>query len=210
MRIHRSTVGDVEIAEVEIPGMTDLEGHNDDFGMHRFTEGVRSASRRSEIIVTRLLVHELFGDDAVLCHEPSGAPFVEKAGQRISMAFSLSHCRGWVVMAWSDTVDRVGIDVELVAPRVARVKERVFNGEELRFVGTSLWKATVAWTAKEALFKCVEEDGVDFQRDLSLDLHSLLDGAPKSRYFAEAYGRRYDMHSFSAGNRILTVTSSNE
>ncbi len=208
MRIHRSTVGDVEIAEVEIPDLADVDAHSDDFGMHRFTEGVRSASRRSEIIVTRLLVHELFGDDAVLCHEPSGAPFVERAGQRVEMAFSLSHCRGWVVMAWSETDRRVGVDVELVDPRVARVKDRVLNADELRFVGLSLWKATVAWTAKEALFKCIEEEGVDFQRDLSLDLHSLLDGAPKSRYFAEAYSRRYDMHSFASGNRILTVTSS--
>ena len=206
MRVHRTTVGNIEIAEVEIPDMMNVESNGDDFGMHRFTDGVRSVKRRSEIIVTRLLVHELFGDDAVLCHEASGAPFVEKAGIRMPMGFSLSHCRGWVVAAWSET-ERVGVDVEMVDLRAARVKDRVLDADELRFVGTSAWKATVAWTAKEALFKCAGRQGVDFQRDLHLDLHSLDDGAGKSRYHAEAFGTVYDVHSFSTGSRILTVIS---
>lgn len=208
MRIHRSTVGNVEIAEVELLELMDIDGVGEDFGMHRFTDGVRSAQRRSEIIVTRLLVGELFGDNAVLCHEESGAPYIEVGGKRLAIGFSLSHCHGYVAMAWSETDMRVGIDVELVAPRVVRVKDRVLSADELRFVGTSMWKATMAWTAKEALFKCVPEDGVDFQRDLLLDLSQVEENARQSRYMAKAYGRNYVMHSYFAGRRILTVTSS--
>ena len=152
MRVHRTSVGDIEIAEVEIPDMMSVEAAGDDFGMHRFVDGVKSVNRRTEIMVTRLLVHELFGDAAMLCHEPSGAPYVEKAGARMDMGFSLSHCRGWVVAAWSAS-ERVGVDVEIVDKRVDRVKDRVFSAEEQRFIGTSTWKATVAWTAKEAIFK---------------------------------------------------------
>ena len=125
MRVHRTSVGDIEIAEVEIPDMMSVEAAGDDFGMHRFVDGVKSVNRRTEIMVTRLLVHELFGDDAMLCHEPSGAPYVEKAGARMDMGFSLSHCRGWVVAAWSAS-ERVGVDVEIVDKRVDRVKDRVF------------------------------------------------------------------------------------
>lgn len=121
MRVHRTSVGDIEIAEVEIPDMMSVEAAGDDFGMHRFVDGVKSVNRRTEIMVTRLLVHELFGDDAMLCHEPSGAPYVEKAGARMDMGFSLSHCRGWVVAAWSAS-ERVGVDVEIVDKRVDRVK----------------------------------------------------------------------------------------
>ena len=206
MRVHRTSVGNIEIAEVEIPDMMSVAAAGDDFGMHRFVDGVKSVNRRTEIMVTRLLVHELFGDDAVLCHEPSGAPYVEKSGKRIEMGFSLSHCRGWVVAAWSAS-ESVGVDVEIVDKRVDRVKERVFSSEEQRFIGTSTWKATVAWTAKEAVFKCAGEEGVDLRGDICLDLRSLVDGAKSSRYHAEAFGVSYDVHSFSTGNRILSVTS---
>lgn len=206
MRVHRTTVGDIDVAEVEIPEMMNIENGDADFGMHRFTDGVRSERRRSEIIVTRLLVKDLFGDDAVLCHEESGAPYVEVDGRRLAMGFSLSHCRGWVVAAWSET-EAVGIDVELVDPRIDRVKARVLNAEEMRFVGSSLWKAAVAWTAKEAVFKCAGKAGVDFQRDLCLDLSQLHEGDRSSRYRAEAFGDTFDVHSFTADNRILTVTS---
>lgn len=97
----------------------------------------------------------------------------------MDMGFSLSHCRGWVVAAWSAS-ERVGVDVEIVDKRVDRVKDRVFSAEEQRFIGTSTWKATVAWTAKEAIFKCAGKEGVDFSRDLRLDLHTLADGAKQA------------------------------
>ena len=57
MRVHRTSVGDIEIAEVEIPDMMSVEAAGDDFGMHRFVDGVKSVNRRTEIMVTRLLVH---------------------------------------------------------------------------------------------------------------------------------------------------------
>lgn len=90
------------------------------------------------------------------------------------------------------------------------MKDRVFSAEEQRFIGTSTWKATVAWTAKEAIFKCAGKEGVDFSSDLRLDLHTLADGAKASRYQAKAFGTSYDVHSFSSGNRILSVTSNNQ
>ena len=93
---------------------------------------------------------------------------------------------------------------------VTGVKDRVFSAEEQRFIGTSTWKATVAWTAKEAIFKCAGKEGVDFSSDLRLDLHTLADGAKASRYQAEAFGTSYDVHSFSSGNRILSVTSNKQ
>ena len=90
------------------------------------------------------------------------------------------------------------------------MKDRVFSAEEQRFIGTSTWKATVAWTAKEAIFKCAGKEGVDFSSDLRLDLHTLADDAKASRYQAEAFGTSYDVHSFSSGNRILSVTSNKQ
>ncbi len=86
----------------------------------------------------------------------------------------------------------------------------MFSAEEHRFIGTSTWKATVAWTAKEAICKCARKEAVHFSRDLPLYLHTLADGAKASRYQAEAFGTSYDVHSFSSGNRILSVTSNKQ
>lgn len=204
MEIKRHTTEDgISLAVAEIPAPVDLEG-SDSFGLYHDAGDVKSASRRAEIIVTGLLVKELFGGECRLAHEPSGAPFLERDGVRVGPEISISHCRGAVAVAYRDNA-RVGVDIELARERVMRVRERVLSDEELRFTGLSVWKNTLAWTAKEALFKCVPESGVDFKADLSLDLRAVEDGAARSEYTAVAYGRNYRVVSLSDGERIVTL-----
>lgn len=196
--------GDIALAETEIPDALDLDGGTEYFGFHRFAEGVKSASRRSEIIMTNLLVKELFGSGYELCHEPSGKPYLNKEGSRSGLFISISHCRGTVVLAYSARRP-IGVDVERTGDRASRVREKFLSAEELRFTGLSPWKNTLAWTAKEAVFKCMEENGADFREHIALDLSSVEENAVACEFKAEAFGRSYALRSRYDGERITTL-----
>ncbi len=205
MEIEKMTITEgVYLAKTETPGLVDLEDTNN-FGLHHRVEDVKSASRRTEIIMTGVLLKELFGDGCRLEHEASGKPYLRQGdGTTPAGDISISHCRGAVVVAYRPE-GPVGVDVEHERDQVMRIRERFQSDEEMRFTGLSVWKNTLAWTAKEALFKCIPESGVDFRSDLSIDLRELKEGASRQEYTGTAYGRRYRMISLSSDGFVLTV-----
>lgn len=80
--------------------------------------------------------------------------------------FSISHCSKYASAIVSST-KRVGIDVELITPRLHKVKTKFLHPEELRFVnsqspGQQLNLLSILWSAKEAMYKWYGEGEVDF------------------------------------------------
>ena len=112
---------------------------------------IKSQSRKTEILVTKLLVNLIFGKEAILCHRQDGAPYIDKCDTHIS----ISHTHGAVCIAINN-VNPIGIDIERIGTRVIRVREKFLNELEKR------------WTAKEALFKVIPDSGIDFSEHLLL------------------------------------------
>jgi len=85
--------------------------------------------------------------------------------------FSISHCADFAAVIVSKNM-RVGIDVELVTPKVERVKHKFLYDEErmkLSRSGFSLLKQlTIIWSAKEAVFKWYGAGEIDFREDIHL------------------------------------------
>jgi len=84
--------------------------------------------------------------------------------------FSISHCADYAAVVVS-TSARVSVDVEVVTPRVANIKNKFLHADELRFVNsrqpalhTEL--LTILWSAKEAMFKWYGLGEVDFSEML--------------------------------------------
>lgn len=102
----------------------------------------RAAARRALRRAAGLLSIQL----GVLRKSTSGAP--RPCGE---WHYSLSHCRSWVCAVLHRAP--VGIDVERVQHRRARLVERVLNREEVACLGSDALSFTRAWTAKEALLK---------------------------------------------------------
>ena len=80
--------------------------------------------------------------------------------------FSISHCSNYAAAIVS-THCRVGIDVELVTPRLHKIKHKFLHGDELRFVNAHLPSLqqdvlTLLWSAKEAMYKWYGLGEVDF------------------------------------------------
>ena len=71
--------------------------------------------------------------------------------------FSISHC-GHYAAAIVSNKERVGIDVELIGPRVDKVKHKFLHTTELAFVNAQdtnqqIALLTTLWSAKEAMYK---------------------------------------------------------
>jgi phosphopantetheinyl transferase len=102
--------------------------------------------------------------------------------------FSISHCGDYAAVIVS--IDhRVGIDIELVTPKVEKVKHKFLNEEELSVVSCQLSvdgnqltnprltesvgqepinQLTLLWCCKEAMFKWYGSGGVDFKENIHL------------------------------------------
>lgn len=85
--------------------------------------------------------------------------------------FSISHCGNFAAAIVSKT-EKVGIDVELLTPRVEKIKHKFLHAEELIMVDRAtidrIQLLTLLWSAKEAMFKWWARGDVDFSEVLRI------------------------------------------
>jgi phosphopantetheinyl transferase len=79
--------------------------------------------------------------------------------------FSISHCSNYAAAIVS-SVDRVGVDIEIVSDRVFKIMHKFLNEAELEFVQKEAQNLTLLWCIKEAMFKWYGHGGVDFREHL--------------------------------------------
>ena len=88
--------------------------------------------------------------------------------------FSISHCGSYAGVIVSNS-NRVGIDIEVVSPRLYNIvhkfvndKEKIFLEEWEPLTQMHLELTTILWSAKEALFKWYGLGQVDFKEHMQL------------------------------------------
>jgi phosphopantetheinyl transferase len=85
--------------------------------------------------------------------------------------FSISHC-GDFAAAIVSSRSRVGIDIEIITPRVVKIKHKFLHPEELAALGATALPAipllTLLWSMKEAMFKWWGSGEVDFSEHLRI------------------------------------------
>jgi phosphopantetheinyl transferase len=89
--------------------------------------------------------------------------------------FSISHC-GNFAAAIASTTNRVGVDIELVTPRLRTISSKFLTAEEKAYLNQweelsalYLQMLTIVWCAKEAIFKWYGNGNIDFRQHMSLD-----------------------------------------
>ena len=84
--------------------------------------------------------------------------------------FSISHCGDYAAVIVSKD-HRVGIDIELVTPKVEKIKHKFLNEEEFKMLDVNLVNGnllTLLWSCKEAVFKWYGSGGVDFREAINI------------------------------------------
>ena len=147
-------------------------------GFARFT----AEKRKQEWLAVRVLLRELCGEEKKIAYLPSGKPYLEDGSMRVSF----SHTHGYVAVALHPSAE-VGIDIEQYGTRIKRVASRFVREDERVSIeaGDEVYALLLHWSAKETMFKLMEDEAVDFINHLQI-----LPFTPKKSGSFEAYEKR--------------------
>lgn len=90
--------------------------------------------------------------------------------------FSISHCGDFAAAIISEEKS-VGIDVELVTPKIESIKNKFLSEKELELIAkknletkiTNFELLTLCWSCKESIFKWYGKGNVDFKKNMIID-----------------------------------------
>lgn len=122
---------------------------------------IKSESRILEILCARILIQKLTGEEKEVYYTRSGKPFLADKSYHISV----SHTKGYVAVA-VNKLKPIGLDIEQISDKVKRVRSRLVSDEEFILPENELIHLLLHWSAKEAMFKFIDVEGVDFLRNL--------------------------------------------
>jgi phosphopantetheinyl transferase len=126
---------------------------------------IASVKRKLEFVGIRVALKELIGEEVRISYTDEGKPFLLNKQYQISV----SHSGKWiVVMIHPERL--VGVDVEVPTPKIQKVYARFLSRKEQAEMsdGRDLKKLQIAWSAKEALYKIIGKEAVDFANQLRI------------------------------------------
>jgi len=131
--------------------------------------------RRMEYLAVRAMASEMGIQGLDIAYRPSGKPYVLNS----NLSISISHTKNYVAVMLSPN-ELIGVDLEYRSDRILKIRHKFMHPDEenrLKQVSNPM-SETVAlllhWCAKEALFKAVPEEGVDFAQELRISDFSPL------------------------------------
>lgn len=130
----------------------------------RGVETLRSEKRALEWLASRLMLMELLGIDKIARNRKDGRPYVEDINQQIS----ISHTRGYVAVLLHKSA-RVGVDIEIISHRIERIANKFISNSEYIDPQQRIQHLLLHWSAKESLFKLIDEGGIDFKKQLHIE-----------------------------------------
>lgn len=122
---------------------------------------VKSESRVLEILSARVLIKELTGEEKEVCYNKTGKPFLTDDSYHISV----SHTKKYVAVVINKEKP-VGLDIEYISEKIRRVQSRLIGAGEYIDPDNELVHLLLHWSAKEAMFKFLDAEGVDFRKHL--------------------------------------------
>ncbi|MFM7719933.1 MAG: 4'-phosphopantetheinyl transferase superfamily protein [Sediminibacterium sp.] len=130
---------------------------------------INNEERRTQHLAVRLLFKLMMpeADLSQLVMADNGKPYLIG----LPFHFSFSHCKGYAACAVDDKP--VGIDIEIIHPRIAKVAHKFLNDQERAMITAleeqeQLNQVAFLWAAKEAMYKKHEQLGIDFAKDFNI------------------------------------------
>ena len=120
--------------------------------------------KRLQHLAGRFLLPALFPDFplAEIVIADTRKPFLENEKYH----FSISHC-GSYAAAIVSSKNRVGVDIEIISPRVGSIREKFLSPAELaNAVPPGGQLLTMLWSAKESIYKWYGAGSVDFRKHM--------------------------------------------
>ena len=128
-------------------------------------EKINSDKRKLEFLGTRWLLKILLEKEINVQYTADGKPYLNDGSYHIS----LSHSGKWMAVMIHPT-KHVGIDIECPTDKIQKVYKRFLSETEQAELsnGKDIKQLQIAWSAKEALYKIIGKEAVDFANQLRL------------------------------------------
>ncbi|HZL09174.1 MAG TPA: 4'-phosphopantetheinyl transferase superfamily protein [Prolixibacteraceae bacterium] len=147
--------------------------------------------RKIEWLAIRVLIKQLIGSDFTISYSESGKPMLNHAQFK---HLSISHSRDFVTIFIHEQFD-VGLDVENITRNFTAVKKRYLSENELEQVGENPRLQCLYWCAKEAIFKLVPDEGVEFKHQILISpFNSELEDTFSARFKSTNRDSIYQLH----------------
>jgi phosphopantetheinyl transferase len=162
---------------------------------------ISSEKRKKEYLAVRILLEKLLNFKPQIVYEKSGKPILANSPLHISV----SHSSDLVVTLVSNVY--VGIDVENSDRNINRIAPRFLNEQELKLVcqtpNQQLTKILL-WSAKEAIFKCTCQEGIEFSRQIRIQPFILEEeGKFSGELTANSETTKYQLGYFFYENNVI-------
>lgn len=143
----------------------DLSFFEDKFTTH---PDIKNENKRLQWYATRHLVNQLAGQPVLITKDDAGKPLL--AGAQLS----LSHTPEFAAAMLSHS-HSVGIDLEMVNPKVERIAYKFLRDDEVAAIhpNEKIEKLILYWSAKEALYKLYGKGEIAFTTQLLIEPFTL-------------------------------------
>jgi len=128
-------------------------------------EKFTSTKRKLEYLGVRIALKKLLGDDVIICYNAEGKPSLSNNKFQIS----ISHSNRWIAVMAHPTRP-VGIDIERPSDKIQKLYTRFLSKTEQEELsdGKDNRQLQLAWSAKEALYKIIGKEAIDFAHQLRI------------------------------------------
>ncbi|GHT55073.1 siderophore biosynthesis protein [Bacteroidia bacterium] len=131
--------------------------------------------RKCEWLTVRNLLKKLSGEEKEIAYQPNGKPYLSDHSYQVSISHTnykgVSHDKllGYVAMILNEEKE-VAIDIEMISPRVLKIKDRFLTKEEAKAISTDneIIHLLLHWSAKESVYKILDTENVDYQSQIHI------------------------------------------
>lgn len=120
--------------------------------------------RKVEWLATRVLIRQLIGSNFVISYLSSGKPILKHDRFK---HISISHSRDFAAVILHEHLN-VGIDIEETTRDYNRIEKKYLSDIELIQTNKNSQLQCLYWCAKEAIFKLVDDEGVEFRQQIHI------------------------------------------
>jgi 4'-phosphopantetheinyl transferase len=151
--------------------MNELIQELDNVDFSEFSKLV-SDKRKLEYLGVRVALKQLLGCEKTIIYDTDRKPSLSDN----SFNISVSHSGKWIALMAHPT-RLVGIDIEVPTEKIKKIYNRFLSETEQNQLsnGENMNQLMLAWSAKEALYKIIGKDAVDFANQLHIFPFELKD-----------------------------------
>jgi 4'-phosphopantetheinyl transferase len=141
--------------------------------------------RKVEWLATRVLISQMIGPKYSISYLNSGKPILKHDQFK---HISISHSRDFATVILHEHLN-VGIDIEETTRDYNRIEKKYLSEIEIRQTDKNPQLQCLFWCAKEAVFKMVDDEGIEFRQQIHIlpesetkFLAKFISGSKESNY----------------------------